>query len=99
MEAASWREMVDRTRELELALGDGIKRVMENERETVVLQRRAIRAARPLRKGETIGSADVIALRPCPPDGLPPSRLAEVVGRRLASDVEERECVRLTDLA
>jgi N-acetylneuraminate synthase len=99
MEASSWREMVDRTRELELALGDGTKRVMENEQETVVLQRRAIRAARPLRKGETIGTADVIALRPCPPDGLPPSRLAEVVGRQLAADVEERECVRLTDLA
>jgi N-acetylneuraminate synthase len=40
MNPKSWREMVDRSRELEAALGDGIKRVEENERETRILQRR-----------------------------------------------------------
>ena len=39
MNPACWQEMVERTRELEYALGNGIKRVEENERETVVVQR------------------------------------------------------------
>lgn len=40
MNPQSWREMVRCTRELEAALGDGIKRVEENEKETRILQRR-----------------------------------------------------------
>src|SRR5205823_7586903 len=40
MDRRTWREMVDRTRELELALGNGIKRIEDNEQQTVVLQRR-----------------------------------------------------------
>ncbi len=46
MNPTSWKEMVLRTRELERALGNDDKLIMENEKETVVLQRRAIRAKR-----------------------------------------------------
>ena len=38
--------MVDNSRNLENAIGDGIKRVEHNEKKTVVLQRRATRAIR-----------------------------------------------------
>jgi len=37
MTATMWREMVDRTRELEASLGDGRKKIEENERETAAL--------------------------------------------------------------
>jgi len=47
----SWKEMVERTRELERALGSTDKTVAENERETVIVQRRCLRAARPIQKG------------------------------------------------
>jgi sialic acid synthase SpsE len=45
MTPASWREMVDRTRELENALGRAVKRVAGNEQATVVVQRRCLRPA------------------------------------------------------
>ncbi len=51
--------MVDRTRNLELALGDGIKKVEDNESETVVLQRRSIRVIKNVEKGTTI-TKDII---------------------------------------
>ena len=38
MDGKSWLEMVERTRELENALGDGIKCVEDNEKETVIVQ-------------------------------------------------------------
>ena len=41
MDPRSWREMVERTRELEAALGDGEKKIEENERDTVIVQRRS----------------------------------------------------------
>lgn len=79
----TWKEMVDRTRELELALGSGVKAIEENEKQTVVLQRRAIRVARNICAGETLAFDDVEFLRPCPIDGLPPYRVDEVMGRIL----------------
>ena len=99
MDPAAWRDMVDRTRELELALGSDEKRVMDNERETVVLQRRAIRARRRIAAGEALEAADLIPLRPCPTDALPPYRQGELLGRKAARDIEEGDCVRLGDVA
>jgi sialic acid synthase SpsE len=98
MDPASWREMVDRTRELEAALGDGVKRVEDNERDTVVLQRRAIRAKRPIARGQRIGADDLIVLRPCPADALPPYRLAEVIGRSARRAIEAGDCIRIADV-
>lgn len=98
MDPASWREMVDRTRELEAALGPEQKRVMDNEEQTVVLQRRAVRAARDIEKGARIDTGDVIPLRPCPPDGLPPYRIDELLGRVAVRDIPAGDCVRLIDV-
>ena len=46
------KEMVDRTRELELALGTEEKDVMENEKQSSIVQRRSIHAKRDIKKGE-----------------------------------------------
>lgn len=82
----TWREMVDRTRELEYALGDGVKRVEDNEQETVVLQRRCLRFTRDLAAGAVIRADDLEPLRPAPLGSVPPSDLAQVVGSELVSD-------------
>jgi N-acetylneuraminate synthase len=99
MDPRTWRDMVDRTRELEAALGTGVKRVEENERETVVLQRRSIRLGRDVRAGTTLTRQMLTVLRPCPPDGLPPYRLEEVVGRRVGRDLRAGEHLKWTDLS
>jgi len=52
MDPIAWREMVDRTRELERALGSPNKRVANNESETVVVQQRCLRAARDIKQGD-----------------------------------------------
>ena len=87
MTPADWREMVERTRELESALGDGVKRVEANERETVVVQRRALTARRAIAAGETIADADLIPLRPCPPGAATPADRSAVVGRVTATAI------------
>ena len=95
---ADWREMVDRTRELENSLGDGIKRVEDNEKETVVLQRRAIRANRDIKKGEVISANDIFPLRPCPTDGIPPYKTGEILNRVTISNIKQGDIIRWTDL-
>jgi N-acetylneuraminate synthase len=99
MSPATWRDMVDRTRELELALGTGEKRVMPNESETVVVQRRSLRATRDLAAGTVLAADDLIPLRPCPVDALPPYRIGELVGRPLERAIERGACVTLDDVA
>lgn len=99
MDPAAWRDMVDRTRELEAAMGTGEKQVMDNERDTIVVQRRSVRAARDIAAGQTITPEDLVVLRPCPPDALPPHRLGELTGKSSTRDIAEGDCVRLTDVA
>lgn len=81
MNPISWKEMVERTRELEYALGNGEKTIEDNEQETVIVQRRALRAKRDIDVGFILKKNDIILLRPCPKDGIPPYRINEVIGR------------------
>ena len=83
MNPQTWRQMVDASRELELSFGDGQKIVEANELETVVLQRRAIRASKELLAGQKLKESDFEYLRPCPKDALPPYRNTELLGKKL----------------
>lgn len=98
MDPRTWREMVDRTRELEAALGDGVKRVEANERDSAVVQRRCLRFARAMAAGEVVRPEDIEALRPAPAGSLAPWRLDEVVGRPLTVGREAGDFVRLSDV-
>ncbi len=94
----AWREMVLRTRELERALGTGNKIVEPNERDTVVLQQRAIRAARDLQAGEVINRSDLHILRPAPAGCIKPNQLNQVVAGKLRNNVKAGDIVRWSDL-
>lgn len=98
MDPNSWREMVDCTRELERALGAGVKRIEENERETVVVQRRAIRLKVDADAGTAITRDHLIMLRPCPDDGFPPYEIERVVGKSLRRRMTAGDHLRSTDL-
>ncbi len=93
MNPISWKEMVERSRELELALGDGIKKVEENEQDTVVVQRRAIRLTRNKKKGEILSLEDIEMLRPCPEDAYNPSNIQDILGKTLSTDKELGDCI------
>jgi N-acetylneuraminate synthase len=84
----TWRAMVDSVRELELALGDGVKRHEDNEAETIIVQRRAIRLKYGLPKGHILSVDDLECLRPCPLDAVDPRHWDDVIGRALTMDKE-----------
>jgi sialic acid synthase SpsE len=90
--------MVERTRELELALGCSSKFVAENERDTVVVQRRCLRAVRDLAAGTVLREEMLEALRPAPRDAVFPFELPRVVGEKLTCDVAAGECLKWTSL-
>jgi sialic acid synthase SpsE len=91
MNPFAWREMVDRSYELFYALGDGIKKIEENELESCVVQRRAIRSNKNLKKGDIITLNDTESLRPMPSDGFHPHEIDLVVGKKLKADINKGE--------
>ena len=98
MTPCTWREMVDRTREIEAALGDGVKRIEANEQEPVLVQRRSLRFTRPMKPSESICVDDLEPLRPAPKGSIEPFRLCEVVGRRLVTAKEKGDAIYWADL-
>lgn len=98
MDPRAWREMVDRTRELENALGTGVKRIEPNESETVVLQRRALRARGALQAGAVLEASMLEPLRPCPAGAIEPLHLPQLLGRRLRRGVAAGDHLKWTDL-
>jgi len=87
MTPTTWSDMVERTRELEAALGSGDKVIADNEQETVVIQRRGLRFARDMSAGEVIQASDLVALRPATPGIITPDAVDSVVGKTLRDDV------------
>lgn len=83
MNPSTWREMVDRSYELYYAMGDGVKKIEENERASLIVQRRSIRAGKNLASGSVIMEDDLEYLRPITSDGLEPYRVEELIGKTL----------------
>jgi N-acetylneuraminate synthase len=97
MNPSSWKLMVDTTRDLERALGSGIKTIEKNEEDTVVIQRRSIRVSKKLWSGEALTNEAVTMLRPCPVDAIEPWELDDYLGRKLAKDVQEGDYLKASD--
>lgn len=85
------KEAVDRPEYLMLTIGDGVKKLQENEKNTVIVQRRAVRVARNLEIGETLKREDLVVLRPCPIDGFPPYQIGDLLGKEIKSPVFQGE--------
>jgi sialic acid synthase SpsE len=98
MTPATWREMVDRTRELERALGSADKMVGGNEKDTVIVQRRCLRAACDVPAGARLSREMIDVLRPATPGAIMPGEIGTVVGSHALVDIPMGKELRWTDL-
>jgi N-acetylneuraminate synthase len=98
MNPTTWREMVDRSMDLWYALGDGIKKIEENEKETAMLQRRSVYFVRDIKAGAILQRNDLISVRPIKQDGIEPYEIDKVLGKILIKDVEKDNYVKWEDI-
>jgi sialic acid synthase SpsE len=89
MNPTEWRDMVDRTRELEYAMGDGIKVVEENEKETVIIQRRSGYAKKNVPTGHILKEADIEYLRPAKVGAFIPYETEEWQGKKVINALSQ----------
>ena len=55
---------------------------MDNEKDSVVVQRRGLCASRDLEVGHIITRDDLVALRPCIKDGIEPYNINKLIGKK-----------------
>jgi sialic acid synthase SpsE len=99
MNPKTWADMVENTRQLENALGSGSKKVEGNERDTVIIQRRCLRAARDIKVGEVITRDMLDVLRPATPGALMPDEIPTVVGLKSRIEIPFGKEIHWTDLS
>ena len=97
LDPSAWKEMVDRSFELHVALGDGEKRIEKNEEETVIVQRRAIRLKQDIKMGHKISLEDIEFLRPCPVGALQPFEADLILGRQVSRAMSQGEELKMSD--
>ena len=98
MNPKTWKEMIVRSRELEMSLGNGFKSIEKNEKDTVIVQRRSIRAARDLSKGEILKDSDIISLRPCPKNSISPFEKKKILNKKLKKKIKKGDTIQWTHL-
>jgi N-acetylneuraminate synthase/N,N'-diacetyllegionaminate synthase len=81
MEPGDFGRLVQAIRDVESALGDGRKVPHPSELDTRRVARKSLFVARALAAGARLSDGDLEARRPG--DGIPPSRLAQLIGRRV----------------
>jgi len=85
LESDELAALVRTVRDVEAALGDGIKRLMPSEIPNKPLMQKSLVAQRSIRAGETITAKDLACKRPG--FGLAPSWFERVVGKRATVDI------------
>lgn len=93
LEPYELKAMVWAIRNIELAMGDGEKKVTVSECKNIAIARKSIVAACPIKKGEILSEENLTVKRPG--TGINPMRWDEIVGTIAIRDYNEDELIEL----
>lgn len=93
LEPEELKKMVDSIRNIESALGDGIKKPSLSEKKNKAIARKSIVAKRSINKGELFTEENITTKRPG--DGISPMKWFDVIGKRAIRDFKEDELIEL----
>ncbi len=89
LEPGELKEMIKAIRNIEMALGNGIKKPNKSEFEIMKVARRSLIATRDIRAGEIIKESDIAIKRPG--TGILPKFKEIVIGMKLVNDIRQYE--------
>ena len=94
----TWKLMVDETRRLEKSLGDGKKKVENNEKYTAFIQRRSYYANNDIKKGQKIHENMLIPLRPYLKNSVSPDQNYLIVNKIAKINIKKGECIKKSSI-
>lgn len=93
LEPNELKQMVESIRNIEKALGNGIKKPSSSEKKNINIARKSILAARIIKKGEILNENNLVVKRPG--DGISPMHWDEVIGKPATKDFDVDEMIEL----
>ncbi|HEB7542690.1 TPA: N,N'-diacetyllegionaminate synthase [Campylobacter coli] len=91
LEPDELQELCTKIREIESALGDGIKQASKSERKNIEIARKSLVAKKKIKKGEIFGEENLTTKRPA--SGISAMRYDEYLGKKASKDYEEDELI------
>lgn len=86
-------QMISYIRNVELAMGDGVKEPTKSESENIAIARKSIVARRKIKKGEIFTEDNLTVKRPG--TGINPMKWLEVLGKEATKDFEEDDLIEI----
>lgn len=96
LELSDLPTLVRMVRNVEDAFGDSEKKVRDSEQEVRDIARKSIIAAHAMEAGHVLSAEDMTIKRPG--TGIAPKRLPELIGKKLARDIDVDEIIKEDDL-
>lgn len=96
LEPLGMRKLVRDLRRVKIALGDGMKKVYESEKQALLKMQKKIVAAKNLPKGHILKESDVTFKSPG--GGLHPYQVDKLIGKKLKRSLKEDEALGLSDV-
>ena len=91
LEPSQLKEMVKAIRNIELALGNGIKKLSKSEIQNIKIVRKSIVAKTKIKKDEILSENNLVVKRPG--EGISPMKWDEIVGTKAKRDYNEDELI------
>ena len=91
LEPNQLKEMIKAIRNIELAIGDGIKRPSKSEIQNIKIVRKSIVAKAKIKKGEVLSENNITVKRPG--GGISPMKWDDILGSKAAKNYNEDELI------
>jgi len=93
LEPDELKAMVSAIRNIELALGDGVKKASKSEIKNITLARKSIVAIKKIKKGEIFSTQNIAAKRPG--NGISPMRWDEIIGEKAIKEFKPDDLIEI----
>ncbi len=93
-----WEEMVDKSNDLWLSLGNGVKKIEDNEQQPSIVQKRGLYLTKALNAGDVITKEDLEPLRPRNDEGFEPYEIHSLIGKTINKALENGAMLKREDV-
>lgn len=95
LEPDELKQMIIAIRNIEQALGDGIKTPSASEKKNIIIARKSLHTLVALTKGTILSNENLIPKRPG--DGISPMEIDQIIGKKIKHDLPEDHKLSYTD--
>ena len=93
LEPIELKAMVKAIRNIEKAMGNGIKQASTSEKKNISIARKSVVASRNIKKGELFSEENIVAKRPG--SGISPMRWNEIIGLNASRDFKKDDLINI----